>query len=98
MNVYENSKTREIALNIAYGTKNLKILTRQDKDLIIQNVSDLKAMGLPAATRFNIEKTQRINLLWGPENFACWPGRSHPRLGSLLKDYQKDLMWLAARQ
>lgn len=98
MNVYQNKKTNEIALNIAYGTKNLKLLTREGKDLIVQNVSDLNAMGLPAATRFNIQDSYRVNLLWGPSNFACWPNRSHPRLGSLLTDYQKELMWLVARQ
>ncbi len=98
LRIFRDTETGDFACRVAYGTKNLKLLMRQGRDLIIQNSSDLDAMGLPAATRFAIHPDLLVDLPWCEPPFGCWPGRRHPRIGSLTVDYQKELMWLLHRQ
>lgn len=96
--VLRNKSNGAFACRIAYGTKNLKVFLRQDKDLIIQNFSDLNEVGLPAATRFCLDQELIIDLPWTQENFGCWKGKSHPRIGALTLDYHKELAWLMSRE
>lgn len=89
--VLKGQTTGNLAIRIAYGTKNLKFVQRKDIDLIIQNHSDLKAIGLPMATRFNLDEL--IVLPWNQENFGCWRGYRHPVVGRLTQDYIKDFAY-----
>lgn len=96
--VYQDALTGEFACEIAYGTKHLKTVARIDRDIIIQNYSDLDAMGLPVATRFNLDLECRVVLEWKPPNFKPWSGHKTPRIGALTLQYQKDYAWIMARQ
>jgi hypothetical protein len=94
--VYRNEETGQHACEIAYGTKSLKQHNRQGLDVIVVNSADLDAMGLPMATRFNLDADKRVTLLWASENFQPWTGYSTPKIGALLLEYQKEYAWLMA--
>lgn len=96
--VYVNEETGGFACEIAYGTKRLRLMQRQDKDLIIQNSSDLDEIGLPMATRFDLDRKNRVVLEWNPENFKPWSGYKTPRIGALTLPYQKDYAWLMLKR
>lgn len=96
--VYQNTETGAYACEIVYGTKNLKTLTRSGKDLIIQNYSDMCEVGLPVATRFDLDANKRVILEWAEKNFKPWPNHRSPKIGSLTEDYQKDYAWLMMRR
>lgn len=96
--VYQNSETGEYACEVTFGTKSLKVHKRQDKDIIIQNLSDLNAIGLPMATRFDLDYENRVVFEWKPPNFEPWTGYTTPRIGSLTLEYQKDYAWLMAKR
>lgn len=87
-----------IACEVAYGTSNLKLAQRSHRDLFIQNAADLDLFGLPVATRFDLDRDNRVVLPWNDEFFGCWRGRDHPRLSSLTENYVRELAWLLARQ
>lgn len=92
--VYQNSETGAYACEIAFGTKNLKILQRKDKDLIIQNFSHMQEVGLPVATRFVLDPELRVVLEWCEPNFKPWTGYRTPKIGRLTEYYQKEYAWL----
>lgn len=94
LDVRRNTRTGEFACKIAYGTKTLRAWARHDRDIIIQNTSDLDEMGLAVATRFVLDEDQCIVMPWKPPHFGCWTGRRSPRIGSLLLDYQKHYAWI----
>lgn len=96
--VFQDEETGLYAVEIIYGTKNLKSLTRRDKDIIIQNCADLDEMGLPVATRFMMDPDCRVVLEWLPPNFEPWSGYKSPKLGHLLLDYEKEYAWLMAKR
>ena len=96
--VYQDEQTGAYACEVAFGTKTLKTHQRGDLDLIIQNSSDIDAVGLPMATRFDLDKENRVVLEWSDTNFKPWRGYSSPRLGGLTLDYQKDYAWLMAKR
>lgn len=96
--VLRHRTTGDIACEVAYGTSNLKIATRQLDDIIVQNISDLDAMGLPQATRFVLSLKARVVLPWSDAHFGCWTGCRTPRIGTLLTDYQKDYAFAMMRQ
>ena len=64
--------TGDFACGVAYGTTKLKITQRIDLDLIIQNHVHMEAVGLPKATRFDLDLI--IVLPWTEEYFGCWRG------------------------
>lgn len=94
--VFENQATHAFACQIAYGSKHLKTVTRSDKDIIIQNSTHLDEMGLPMATRFDLDPENRVVLEWSPPNFVPWSNRRTPRIGHLTLEYQKEYAWLMA--
>ena len=96
--VLQNSETGEYACEVAFGTKNLKLIQRQGLDLIIQNSTDLSAMGLSVATRFDLDPETRAILLWNPAFFGCWTGKTTPKLCSLPLEYQKEFAFLTMRR
>lgn len=96
--VLENKKTGSYACKIAYGTKNLKTWARKDKDIIVQNSSDLDRMGLPVATRFVIDEDMMMILPWSPPHFDCWAGKLNPKLGQLLLEYQKEYAFIMMKR
>lgn len=88
VDVIKSTVTGQIYCEVAYGTKNLTSV--YGGELIpIHNSTDLTSMGLPVATNFVMEKAKRATLPWTEERFGCWSGRSSPRIGVLLPDYQK---------
>ena len=94
--VYQDQELGGFACEIAYGTKNLKTVARRDKDIIIQNSSHLDEIGLPMATRFQLDLDCRVVLEWSLANFKPWPGYRTPRIGQLTIFYQKEYAWLMA--
>lgn len=85
-----------IALRIAYGTTNLKLMQRSESDLIVQNAEDMRIIGLPRATRFDLEEL--VILPWCPPYFECWEGYETPKIGQLTEPYAKDLAWLMLKR
>lgn len=73
--VWHNAEERLFVCEVAFGTKNLKTWSRMEKDIIIQNSNDLDLCGLPVATRFDMDPSNRLPLPWTPEFFGCWTGK-----------------------
>lgn len=96
LSVLRDRKTGMIGLRIAYGTTNLKLMQRSDRDLIIQNAEDLGIMGLPRATRFDLDEL--VVLPWCPPHFECWEGYPSPKIGQLTEPYARDLAWLMLKR
>jgi hypothetical protein len=90
LDVLRGKNTGAIACRVAYGTKNLQFVQRKNLDLIIQNASDLNLIGLPLATRFNLDANNLVDLPWSQDFFGCWKGYSHPKIGALTEKYIKD--------
>jgi hypothetical protein len=59
------------AIVASYGTTNLKIGRRDRIDLVIQNAAQLDRLGLPHATRFDLDVMQLLP--WAHEFFAPPP-------------------------
>ena len=87
LNVMQGDDSGSIACKVAYGTKNLKLVQREFLDLVIHNNSHLDEIGLPTATRFNLDPDNLVILPWGPEFFGCWKGYRHPKIGTLTQTY-----------
>lgn len=99
LNVYKNASGTAYACDVTFGTKNIKFVQRKHLDIIIQNSVDLGHIGLPMATRFDLDEENIARLPWDDEFFGCWTGRSHPKLGSLPEPYVKDyVFFMALRQ
>jgi hypothetical protein len=96
--VYVDEDTQEFLCDVAYGTTNLKAWVRMGKDVIIQNISDLDSVGLPRATRFNLDIKDRVRLVWGDRDFGCWTGNSSPRIGTLTDHYQREYAFCMMKQ
>lgn len=93
LDVLRSKKGGDFACRVAFGTKNLKF-HRRHVDLIIQNAADLNTIGLPMATRFDLDQKNLIILPWTEEFFGCWRGYSHPRIGKLTEAYVKEYAYL----
>lgn len=96
--VFTDDATSEYACEVCFGTKHLKTLRRQHVDIIIQNSSDLDEIGLPMATRFDLDAENRIVMEWHPDNFKPWTGFKTPKIGALTLEYQKEYAWLMAQR
>lgn len=96
--VYQDTESGGYACGIAFGTKSLKTHQRAAFDIIIVNSSDLDAMGLPMATRFDLDDGNRIVMKWEKGNFEPWGGYRSPRIGGLTLEYQKEYAWLMAKR
>ena len=80
----------EYAVRLAFGTKNIKA-HRSSVDLIVQNIADLEAIGLPYPTRFDLDDEQIAFLAWNEKNFGCWSGFPSPVIGFLDDKYIERL-------
>ena len=90
LRVMQSEDSAEYACKVAYGTTNTKIFERADIDLIICNASKMQSVGLPRATRFNLDKDCLVLLPWNSEFFGCWQGYPTPIIGRLDEDLIKD--------
>lgn len=70
---------------ISYGTTKLKLGIRDKLDLVIQNAGQLSRLGLPAATRFDLDLISRVP--WA-EEFFCPPQHSNDICTGRLDDEQ----------
>lgn len=89
--VLKGRSTGTFACDVYYGTKHLKLGSR-DRDLTIQNAADLAIIGLPTATRFDLDR--KLLLPWTPDFFGCWSGYKTPKLGALTETYVREYAWL----
>lgn len=96
LNVLRGKADGAIACRLAYGTKHLKFIQRKALDIIVQNHDDLDAMGLPMATRFDLDEKNVVILPWNEENFGCWSGYQHPKIGALSEEYIKNYAFIMA--
>jgi hypothetical protein len=90
-----NSERTRAEVEVTYGTSRTKSFERP-YDLIIANAEDRIAMGLPQATRFDLDLT--IWLPWAEEWFKS---RSHGQsavIGSLTPKYRQMLAELTGRR
>lgn len=67
-------------IEVSYGTSKLKEDSRL-LDLIIRNATEMAAMGLPQAIRFDLDST--VVLPWAKEFFVARPGYSTPIIGHM---------------
>lgn len=88
-NVYQG-KSGLFAVDVAFGTSNLKISQRMGLDLIIQNLQDMNTIGLPMATRFDLDPVNSVRLPWIDTYFGCWRGYPSPFIGRITAQYQKE--------
>ncbi len=93
LNVWKGKSSGLYKVRIAYGTRKLKLIERP-QDLVVQNSRDLDDIGLPCATRFDLD--QVADVIWSEENFGCWPDAVSPYVGSLTEEYIKNYLWLMA--
>ncbi len=78
--VYLNKNHTRARVEVTYGTSNQKLDTRP-LDLVLANATDLAEMGLPQATRFDLDAT--VTLPWCEEFFVPRPGQTSPIIGHL---------------
>lgn len=96
LSVLRGKTTGAWAVRVAYGTSTLKLMQREHLDLIIQNATDMRLMGLAKATRFDLDEV--VTLPWTRTHFGCWSGYQSPLIGTLLTEYAKDLAWLMLKR
>lgn len=78
--VYLDKPHTRAQVEVTYGSSQLKTDTRL-LDPILQNATDLAEMGLPQATRFDLDLTLRLP--WSTEFFEPRPGQQSPIIGHL---------------
>lgn len=79
-----DTESTRSAVVVSYGTRNLKLGQRDELDLIIQNAAQLERLGLPMATRFDLDL---MNILpWCSEFFASPPHAAAIVTGQLNDD------------
>jgi hypothetical protein len=96
VSILQNGDSDEYACQVIYGTKNLKLMSRERLDLIVQSAADLRQLGLHRATRFDLDKM--VTLPWSPEFFGCWACFNTPVIGSLTEDYIKEYAYMMMRR
>lgn len=96
--VYQDTESGCYACEVAFGTKTLKTHQRRELDIIIVNSSDLDEIGLPIATRFDLDAENRVVMEWIDGSFSPWKGYQSPKIGALTLEYQKEYAWLMAKR
>ena len=81
--VFLNHDHTKAAVEVCYGTSQLK-KDRFPLDLFIENTSQLNLLGLPQATRFEIDRTLRLP--WAREFFEPRDRSKTPLIGRLSQD------------
>ncbi len=69
--------------HVAFGTSNLKSLTRGNIDLLVNKTATMNRIGLHQATRFDLSMKKIVELPWASEWFPCPKGTVHPVIGAL---------------
>ena len=93
--VYKGKKTGAYACEVAYGTKNLKVIRRGEIDLIISHPPRLQ-VGLARATRFDLDRI--VLLPWEPPFFEPWTGNPTPKIGALTEECIRDYAFLMMKR
>ena len=75
---------------MSYGTSNLKEADRP-LDLVISNNTEMAAMRLPQATRFDLGHDNLVKLPWAEEFFTPRAGLSTPVIGHLTQSAIEQL-------
>jgi hypothetical protein len=96
LSVLQGKTSGAFACKIAYGTKELKIIKRENLDLIVQNAAHVQQMGLARPTRFDLDCVATFP--WDDEFFGCWKGYNSPVIGSLTEDYLREYAWLMMKR
>jgi hypothetical protein len=91
-----DSTSKRSAIKVSYGTTNLKWLMRGRVDLIIQNAAELAEIGLPMATRFDLDESNVLP--WCAEFFCIPRGRSSIIVGHLNKTASQRLERILMRR
>lgn len=78
-----NKGQTKARVEVCYGTSQLK-KDRFPFDLFIENASQLTLLGLPQATRFEIDRV--LQLPWSAEFFEPRRGKKTPIIGRLTQD------------
>lgn len=68
---------------MAFGTSNLKSLTRGNIDLLVNKTATMNRIGLHQATRFDLSMNRIVELPWASEWFPCPKGTNYPVIGAL---------------
>lgn len=89
--IRQNPNSKLFACDVAYGTKNLKILQRGNVDIIVQHAADIDQFGLACATRFDLDRI--LPLPWNDAFFSFSPGFQTPIIGRLTESYIVDYAW-----
>lgn len=76
--VFLNKQHTRARVEVTYGSSKLKVDDRP-QDLILQNATDLAEMGLPQASRFDLDLS--LQLPWAAEFFEARPGQRSPIIG-----------------
>lgn len=92
--VWQGKTTGSYACDVAYGTKQLKIVKRRTVDLIIENP---QAVGLPRPTRFDLDQIGR-KFPWGPPFFGTWEGYQTPKIGELTEAYIREYAFIMIKR
>jgi hypothetical protein len=85
-----------IGCTVVFGTKKLKIMTRQHLDIIVGKSEDISQFGLAMATRFDLDSP--VDLPWTPDFFGCWTRKKSPVIGKLTVEYIKDFAFKMLRR
>jgi hypothetical protein len=96
LKVLQGKTSGTFACDMAYGTKELKIIKRRDKDIIIQNTAHVQQMGMAVPTRFDLDCVARLP--WNEEFFGCWKGHQSPIIGSLTEYYIREYAWVMMKR
>jgi hypothetical protein len=96
MKVLRGKTSGTFACQVAYGTKELKIIKRQALDLIIQNTAHVNQMGMARPTRFDLDCV--ATLPWNEDFFGCWQGKHSPVIGSLTEHYIREYAFLMMKR
>lgn len=83
-----NREHTKAAVEVCYGTSQLK-KDRFPLDLFIENAAQLNLLGLPQATRFELDRT--LQLPWASEFFGPRDGTKSPIIGRLTQDEVSQL-------
>ena len=86
----------QIACIVAFGTSQLKLARRLGLDLIVRRLADLDEIGLPTATRFDLDTLALLP--WDDRFFGCWSGFTTPVTGQLTEPCIKEYAYLMMRR
>jgi hypothetical protein len=93
--VLKNPRTGRLAVEVAFGTSNLKLERAFTMQLIVGHPNDLREAGLHIPTRFDLRNTKILP--WAKEFFAGPRPGNAPIVGRLSAQSRLDLIELLRR-